>query len=83
MLKNLFNYKIWASRKEDWELLMVGQRVKNIKRDHFEVGVLELGIEVDLIANIALPILKQNSKFTFRHIKIENIKCLHIIAYHP
>ena len=34
------------AKKEDWELVVAGQRVQVIKKDHDEGGVLEFGTEI-------------------------------------
>ena len=34
------------AKNEDWEILVAGQRVQTIKRDHFEGGFLEFSTEL-------------------------------------
>lgn len=34
------------AKSEDWEIMVAGQRVQTIKKDHFEGGVLEFGTEI-------------------------------------
>lgn len=34
------------AKSEDWEIMVAGQRVQTIKKDHFEGGVLEFGTEL-------------------------------------